>query len=283
MSAGGEELGTITFRVVDAGNAVVQSPGGVAAGRMPSQAPQLPTQQTRVTAVERSAPSTRYSAAGVASVISQSTTAPFSAAVGAAGMVGGASVAGPLMIVGAAAVAVGGAFLALRGSIRSLVSRIEEVGRFAPGTMQAMMAERVASFQRQIYRARTGDAAFAGLQRQLTRLSNLFTPLVSMVERIGATLLTKILSGVERIVQSLAQVLNIAGVAMSTMPGALGMIGRSVSAMAQAMLNAQNMGAHPNQIFQQQLNTLTSGRAFAPRNPYGGFMPGTPPPSLVFP
>lgn len=274
---GGENLGSMTIRVVRAGSTGSTAPSessGASAARMPSQAPPVPPPFPTTSVVHRppvsssgsgggsGAPSHNFTAAGVANVIAQSTTNPYGSAVGAASMIGSGSLAGPLLIVGGIVAAATGAVLALRSAVNSLTSRMGEVARFGPLTMQASMRERVAAFQRQIYRAQAGDVEFAGLQTAITSLSNRLTPLVSGLERMGAVILTRVLTSIESLLVAIAQTMQAIGPVIAQMPGGWTTLGNSITKLGNDILAANHMTAHPNDIFQRQLAVLTQGRQF---------------------
>lgn len=259
IGAGGEELGTITFRVIDAGNAIVASPGGQAAQRMPSQVPPAPAGPPKVTPQERAVPrSGGFTSAGVASALAQSTTNPYGSAVGFASMIGGGSLAGPLLLVGGAFAAAAGAVLAFRGAISSLSARMEEIGRFGPATMQAQFSERIAAFNRLLFRSRQGDQDFAALQRSLTSLTNRITPVVSVLERTGASLGAAALNKIDKTLIGIAGGMAGLGAAMSVTSNNTSTIGAFLNQLGNQILGANGPG-DLNSIYRDQIDFLTRG------------------------
>lgn len=259
----GEDLGIMTIRVVDAGRGVTTSPGGASVARMPSQAtvPNAPMRVARVTGIH----TPHFQ--GIAGVIAQSTTNPYGAAVGAASLAGATSIAGPMLVVGAAVAAAVAAVAAVKAGIENLSNRVQDVGKFAPQTLQAIVGERIASFQRRVFRAQEGDIEFSEFQRSLTSFKNTITPLVSSVERMaasGAANLLKTLTG------GLQQLPGVVGAAIGALSGGAPPTG-IMNELLKLQTKTLSLGQPtPNDIFQKQLDFLTLGRAF------GGYGPPAP-------
>lgn len=280
MIEGGENLGSMTIYVVDKGGpgdgpggGSISSPGGGAMVRMPTQRIMVPDEGREL----RRGPGVGrgFTASGVANVISQSTTNPAAAAASAVGMAA-PSMAGPLIITGAAITAVIGAVVGARAAIVRLTERIGEIARFAPLTMRASVEENVASLRRQVFRANAGDADFSAFQRSLTKISNSLTPLVSVVERAGARVLTSILGVVQKLLENVAVIAAAAGAGLAHLPGTLGTIGQTLQTIAGQILKAQGMSGDPNQIFRDQVDMLTQGSTLQGYRPGGGATPVRP-------
>lgn len=270
-AGGGPNLGSMTIRIVEAGQTGTAAPspiqpGGAApAGTMPGS----PAARIRLPA---SVGRVNNAIGNAASVIGQSTSSPLGAAIGAASLAGpvGLAVAGPLVLFGGALAAGVGALYAFNKAVTTLEGSIMRAARFGGATLVASTQERVSAFSRDRYIAARNDASLAGLQSALTSMRDSLTPLEAGAERLGAILLTGVVSGIDALTQEIGAIASAIGAALVVFPslatvGAdLQQIGADIRTMKQTMKNLRN---DPNHLWMMALDSATGNRAFGTAGP----------------
>ena len=164
-AGGGQNLGSMTIRIVEAGQTGMAAPSPIQPGGA-APAATMPGSPAARIRMPSSVNSVNNAISGAASVIGQSTSSPIGSAVGAASMAGpvGLAVAAPLVLFTGALAAGAGALSLFNKAVTTLEGSIMRAARFGGATLVASTQERVSAFSRDRYIAARNDASLAGLQ-----------------------------------------------------------------------------------------------------------------------